>query len=150
MDRRETDGVPARSWQVDQESGNIFDDDSVGWPRIYDLVLKSAGGPDLVLDTVEVVGPAIMSLQMVTEPNPFNPRLTIKFTLPVAGTARLEVIDLMGRVVQVIFDEFRPAGQAQANWNGLDRRGQAAASGVYLVRLVSDAGFTENRVTLLR
>jgi len=150
VDRRDTAGVPARSWLVDQEFGSITDDDPVGWPRIYDLVLKSAGGPDLVLDTVEVVGPVIMPLRMVTEPNPFNPRLTIKYTLPAAGTARLEVIDLMGRVVQVIFDEFLPAGQAQANWNGLDRRGQAAASGVYLVRLVTDMGFTENRVTLLR
>ncbi len=135
---------------MDQESGSITDNDLVGWPRTYDLVLKSAGGPDLVLDTVEVAGPVLMPLRMVTEPNPFNPRLTIKYTLPAAGTARLEVIDLMGRVVQVIFNEFRPAGEAQANWNGLDRRGQAAASGVYLVRLVSDAGFTENRVTLLR
>ena len=72
VDRRETDGVPARSWQVDQEYGNLVDDDTVGWPRIYDLVLKSAGAPDLVLDTVEVVGPAIMPLRMVTEPNPFQ------------------------------------------------------------------------------
>jgi hypothetical protein len=150
VDRRETDGVPARSWQVDQESGNIVDDDTVGWPRIYDLVLKSAGGPDLVLDTVEVVGPAIMPLQMVTEPNPFNPHLTIKYSLPVAGTSRLEILDLAGRLVQVLFDEYRPAGDSPASWNGRDRRGQAAASGVYLVRLVTQNEVIEQRVTLLR
>jgi len=150
VDRRETEGVPARSWLVDQESGSILDEDAVGWPRIYDLKLKSAGGPDLVLDTVEVVGPSMMPLMLKASPNPFNPRLTIQYSLPVGGSARLEVIDLMGRVVQVLFDEFRSAGEDQAVWNGLDRRGQAAASGVYLVRLVTNDGFTEQRVTLLR
>jgi len=150
VDRRETAGVPQRSWLVDQDSGSILDDDAVGWPRTYDLKLKSAGGPDLVLDTVEVVGPAVLPLRLEASPNPFNPRLTIKYSLPVGGSARLEVIDLMGRVVQVLFDEFRPAGADQVNWNGLDRRGQAAASGVYLVRLVTNHGFTEQRVTLLR
>jgi hypothetical protein len=150
VDRRETEGVPGRSWLVDQESGSILDDDPVGWPRIYDLKLKSAGGPDLVLDTVEVVGPSMMPLMLKASPNPFNPRLTIQYSLPESGSARLEVIDLMGRVVQVLFDEFRPAGEDQAVWNGLDRRGQAAASGVYLVRLVTNEGFTEQRVTLLR
>jgi hypothetical protein len=150
VERRETEGVPGRSWTVDQESGSILDEDAVGWPRIYDLKLKSAGGPDLVLDTVEVVGPSMMPLMLKASPNPFNPRLTIQYSLPVGGSARLEVIDLMGRVVQVLFDEFRPAGEDQAVWNGLDRRGQAAASGVYLVRLVTNEGFTEQRVTLLR
>ncbi len=150
VERRETEGVPGRSWLVDQESGSILDEDAVGWPRIYDLKLKSAGGPDLVLDTVEVVGPSMMPLMLKASPNPFNPRLTIQYSLPVGGSARLEVIDLMGRVVQVLFDEFRSAGEDQAVWNGLDRRGQAAASGVYLVRLVTNDGFTEQRVTLLR
>ncbi len=150
VDRRETEGVPGRSWLVDQESGSIQDEDAVGWPRIYDLKLKSAGGPDLVLDTVEVVGPLMEFLMLKTSPNPFNPRLTIQYSLPVGGSARLEVIDLRGRVVQVLFDEFRPAGADQTVWNGLDRRGQAAASGVYLVRLVTNEGFTEQRVTLLR
>jgi hypothetical protein len=150
VDRRETEGVPRRSWLVDQESGSIMDDDTVGWPRIYDLVLKSTGGPDLVLDTVEVVGPAFMPLRLVTEPNPFNPHLTIKYTLSVPGTSRLEILDLAGRLVQVLFDEYRPAGDSQASWNGRDRRGQAAASGVYLVRLVTQNEVIEKRVTLLR
>jgi hypothetical protein len=150
VDRRETEGVPQRSWLVDQESGSILDEDAVGWPRTYDLKLKSAGGPDLVLDTVDVIGPSMVPLRLAASPNPFNPRLTIQYSLPTGGSARLEVIDLRGRVVQVLFDEFRPAGADQAVWNGLDRRGQAAASGVYLVRLVTKQGFTEQRVTLLR
>ena len=150
VDRRETESVPQRSWLVDQESGSILDEDAVGWPRTYDLKLKSAGGPDLVLDTVEVVGPSMVPLRLAASPNPFNPRLTIQYSLPTGGSARLEVIDLMGRLVQVLFDEFRPAGEDQAVWNGLDRRGQAAASGVYLVRLVTKQDFTQQRVTLLR
>ncbi len=150
VERRSTIGVPGRSWLVAADAGDILDADPVGWPRTYDLMLKSTAGPDLVLDTVEVAGPVLRPLQLQTRPNPFNPRLTIRYSLPVAGTARVEILDVRGRLVRVLFDEFRPAGQDEVNWNGVDRDGRAAASGVYLVRLVMETGFTEERVTLLR
>ncbi len=150
VERRETEGVPGRSWLVDQDSGSFLDEDAVGWPRIYDLKLKSAAGPDLVLDTVEIVGPTVAPLLLEASPNPFNPRLTIQYSLPAAGSARLEVLDLQGRVVRVLFDEYRAAGSDRIDWNGMDSRGHAAASGVYLIRLVSQHGSTRQQVTLLR
>jgi hypothetical protein len=150
VERRATAGVPARTWSLELGSGDIVDDDPVGWPRVYDLRLKSAAGPDLVLDSVEVAGPVLQPLRIKASPNPFNPRLTVNYSLPTAGSARLEILDLRGRVVRVLFDEFRPAGDELVNWNGLDRGGRAAASGVYLVRLVTAVGFAEQRVTLLR
>ncbi len=150
VDRRESAGVPSRSWPLAQGTGSLLDDDGVGWPRIYDLKLKTEGSVDLVLDTVEIPGPEVRPLQLAASPNPFNPRLTIEYVLPAAETARLEVLDLQGRVVRVLFDESRPMGTHQIDWNGVDRRGRAAASGVYLVRLVTDQGTVKQQVTLLR
>jgi hypothetical protein len=148
--RRESTGVPFRAWSVEQESGFITDDDAVGWPRTYDLRLKFSAGSDLVLDTVEVPAPAILPLNLAVSPNPFNPRLTIEYSLSVQGSARLEILDLRGHVVRVLFDTHLPAGTDRFVWNGLDSQGRAAASGVYLVRLVTDQGFTQQQVTLLR
>lgn len=150
VDRRETAGVPSRSWPLAQSSGSILDDDAAGWPRIYDLKLKTEGSVDLVLDTIEIPGPDVRPLRLAASPNPFNPRLTIEYALPAAGNARLEVLDLKGRVVRVLFDELRPMGTHQIDWNGLDSRGRAAASGVYLVRLASNQGTVKQQVTLLR
>ena len=103
-----------------------------------------------MLDTVEVVGPSLVPLMLEASPNPFNPRLTIQYSLPVGGSARLEVLDLQGRVVRVLFDEYRSAGADRIDWNGMDGQGRAAASGVYLVRLVTQQGSTRKQVTLLR
>ncbi|MEN8007742.1 MAG: FlgD immunoglobulin-like domain containing protein [Candidatus Krumholzibacteriota bacterium] len=150
VDRRQSQGVPPRTWRADRFNGSIIDDDKVGWPRIYDLKLKSDDGPDLVLDTVEVKRPPKARLLLDPFPNPFNPRLTVKYSLPSAGSARLEILDLKGQVVKVLFDGHRPAGADRIDWNGLDGRGRAAASGVYLVRLVSDLKTTQQQVTLLR
>jgi hypothetical protein len=150
VERRASASVPFRAWSLDQGSGRVVDDDAVGWPRTYDLKLKSAGDPDLVLDTVEVPGPVAAPLQLAASPNPFNPRLMISYALPAAGRARLEILDLKGRLVKVLFDETRGAGEDRIAWNGVDERGRAAASGVYLVRLVTGDQETRQQVTLVR
>jgi hypothetical protein len=124
VQRRATVGVPFRAWSLAEGSGRVTDDDAVDWPRTYDLMLKSAGGPDLALDSVEVPGPAAQPLLLAASPNPFNPRLTISYALPVAGRARLEILDLKGRLVRVLFDETRNAGEDRIAWNGVDERRQ--------------------------
>ncbi len=70
-------------------------------------------------------------------PNPFNPRTTIWFDLDRQGPATLAVYDLRGRRVRTLADGDLPAGRHRADWDGRDDRGQAAAAGVYLIRLSS-------------
>ena len=60
------------------------------------------------------------------------------------GQARLEIVDVQGRVVNVLFDAIRPAGEGSAVWNGLGDRGEALPSGVYFYRLEMD-GFLETK-----
>jgi hypothetical protein len=72
-------------------------------------------------------------------PNPFNPSTRLAFSLAPESTpqpARLEIVDLQGRLVQVLLDETATSGrQYEAVWNGRDLTGRAVASGVYLARL---------------
>jgi hypothetical protein len=60
-------------------------------------------------------------------PNPFTRRTTLRFTLPEAAHARLDVFDVSGRRVATLVDERLPAGAHVAT---LDGRG--LTSGVYL------------------
>lgn len=78
-------------------------------------------------------------------PNPFNPRTSIRFSLPEAMAVQLGVYDLAGRLVAHLLrgDAFA-AGEHQITWDATDMRGTRVGSGVYLLRL--QAGGTERTV----
>jgi hypothetical protein len=81
-------------------------------------------------------------------PNPFNPTTAFTVDLPVATDLRIEVVDLLGRSVAELLTGPQPAGSHRLTWNGLDRNGVAAPSGVYIIRLTS-ANFNASRKALL-
>jgi hypothetical protein len=83
-------------------------------------------------------------------PNPFNPRTTIGYALPRGGQVELVIYDLQGRLVRRLLDEMRPAGAASLDWDGLDGRGNAVSSGVYIVRLRTEQGAVSRKVTMTR
>lgn len=83
-------------------------------------------------------------------PNPFNPSTTLRFTLPRAGRARLEVLDVAGKLVDVPFDERVEAGTRELRWHGVDRQGRAVASGTYFARLVHADGVVAQPMVLLK
>ena len=83
-------------------------------------------------------------------PNPFNPRTNLRFALPRAGRARLEVLDAAGRRVRVLVDEWMEAGVHQRRWDGRDERGRPVASGVYRYRLVANGGARTRGMVLIR
>lgn len=147
--RRARPGLEARTWDSLDSSGSVTDLDAGPWPRTYDLMAGSTGS-GLVLDTVEVAGPLMLALDLKGSPNPFNPRLTLDFSLPEATWARLVVCDLRGRMVRELFAEIRPAGSDQVIWDGVDDGGHPVASGVYTARLETPQGVAERRVTLLK
>lgn len=68
-------------------------------------------------------------------PNPFNPRTTIAFAVPVSGQATLRIMDVRGRLVRTLVEGSVAAGRHARVWDGADSRGRAVASGVYLYRL---------------
>jgi len=83
-------------------------------------------------------------------PNPFNPQTTLHFTLAQAESARLAVYDSRGQLVTLLLEDILTAGEHTASWNGLDARGHAVASGVYVVRLETLSGRDTRKITLNR
>lgn len=79
-------------------------------------------------------------------PNPFNPSAHLAFRLPSAGLARVEVVDLAGRLVAVPLAETRlSAGEHEALFDGA-----GLPSGVYLYRVVTPFGVSSAPMTLLK
>ena len=81
-------------------------------------------------------------------PNPFNPRTEVAFELAEAGHCRVTVFDLRGRVLSVLADGWRGAGRHTLAWDGTDARGNALASGTYLLGLHA-GGYGETRKVML-
>ena len=83
-------------------------------------------------------------------PNPFNPVTTIPYAIAEAGPVTLSVYNLQGQLVRTLVQEIAQPGEYAAVWDGRDVAGRAAASGVYLYRLVAPEGVRTMRMTLVR
>jgi aminopeptidase N len=83
-------------------------------------------------------------------PNPFNPRVALRFFLAEPAYVKLRVFDMRGRLVNTLVDGLQPSDLTQVNWDGSDATGARVASGVYVVYLTSAQGVEQSqRVTLL-
>jgi flagellar basal-body rod modification protein FlgD len=74
----------------------------------------------------------------------------LRFTLSQDGAARLEIVDLAGRVVRTLFQGATAAGTHDAHWDGRDDRGAIAPAGLYFVRLTTRESIASRRLVWLR
>ncbi|MBD3349045.1 MAG: T9SS type A sorting domain-containing protein [Candidatus Eisenbacteria bacterium] len=97
------------------------------------------------------IGPAEEpAVKLAAYPNPFNPRTTIRYTLPEPRRVRLTVHDLTGRMVDVLVDGRASAGTSEAVWDGRTVHGEPVASGVYFCRYDDGVRTESTRVVLLK
>ncbi len=99
---------------------------------------------------VAAPGTALRFALAPNQPNPFNPRTTIRFTLPQAGRVDLAVYDVKGRRVRDLYTGILPAGEHGLTWDGTDTRGREVASGVYLCKLRTSDGELTRRLALMK
>ncbi len=77
-------------------------------------------------------------------PNPFNPETQIRFGIPEPSAVKITILDVLGREVQILKDEWLPAGYHSVVWRGRNSRGEQMPSGVYFYRIsaVAESGYT--------
>ena len=63
-------------------------------------------------------------------PNPFNPNTTIQYNVKNSESIFLEVIDVSGRVVEILLDDIIEPGNHEITWNARNQ-----SSGIYFVKL---------------
>jgi len=83
-------------------------------------------------------------------PNPFNPKVTLSFTLPKSEDVRLTILDVRGRVVHTVVSARFPSGTHEFVWSGRDTGGVEVASGVYFARLSAGEQLEQRRIVLIR
>ncbi len=102
-----------------------------------------AGEDDVENDPSDSAVPS--EFAMTAYPNPFNPDLTISYSLPENGIVQIAVFDVLGRKVTELANHSYQAGTHSVTWNAT-----GVSSGIYYVRLSSPAQTLTQKVVLLR
>jgi len=110
---------------------------------VYGYAVSSNGNVIKLVDTLNILT-GINSNQIPSEfsleqnyPNPFNPVTSINYGIPASMHVKLSIYDALGREVDVIVNESKPAGKYEAIWNANNFN-----SGVYFCKIQAE-GFTE-------
>lgn len=142
--------------------GDISGTDRMYVVQLSDSTLKSSfevgGNPNCVAVQAQMTSgdvgvddkQAEPALVLVCQPNPFNPKTSIRYFLPERASIELAVYDLSGRRIAVIRDGEVEAGDHSAVWDGLTTDGLPAATGVYFVRLAACGGTRTVKAVLLK
>lgn len=77
-------------------------------------------------------------------PNPFNPKTIINYKLPITNYVNLSIYNLLGQKVATLVNKKQAAGSYTVEWDAT-----GFASGVYLMRIKTNYGFTKTRKLVL-
>lgn len=78
-------------------------------------------------------------------PNPFNNRTMIQFSIPEGNEITLTIIDMEGRVVEELIQEFMTPGRYSTEWDA-----KGLSSGIYMAQLKTEGKSQNIKVVLLR
>jgi hypothetical protein len=128
-------------------------DSSVEWGRIYyyRLIAVARNGSEEV-DTELLMAKSYVAtgwrLRPAT-PNPASEEIRIGFEVPSpGGHARLEVIDVRGRVVRILFDGVVQQGAWTKVWDGRGRGGVRVGPGAYFLSLTTPQGRETTKIVI--
>lgn len=132
----------------DETIPGIPPEDVAGNPRItgatIDMGAYEHQPPTAITDPAPPV-PTSASLQAVY-PNPFNPSVTVVFSLDRGRRVTVTVFDATGRKVRTLFDGAKPGGEHRLQWEAADR----VASGVYFLRVTAGSWSATRKIVLVK
>ncbi|UCC43516.1 MAG: S8 family serine peptidase [Candidatus Zixiibacteriota bacterium] len=114
----------------------------------YDSILFDISGidnPVILLVSMYVAMDSMPALTLTAYPNPFNPAVNIMFDLPVASEVRLQIFNVVGRMVSTLVDGELGAGRHSVAWDG-----STYASGIYFYRLETNEAVLTRKMVLLK
>lgn len=99
-----------------------------------------------------VIGDAIPDRFVLSQnyPNPFNPETTVRYGIPKESQIKLSIYNLLGQLVKELYNGVSPAGYHLMRWDGKDKMGRMASSGVYLLRIQAGRFTATKKIMLLK
>ncbi len=94
--------------------------------------------------------PPAGGLALAAGPNPARGAVAIRYYASATANARIEIVDLAGRIVRTLPVAFGTPGWHEVAWDGRDGAGRPAGAGTYWVRLAQPGERRAVRVLHLR
>ena len=125
---------------------SFTDTDLLSYRIYYRLKQIDFNGKFKYSDVVMVEDPALNEFQLYRNyPNPFNPSTTISYSLPRQARIKIALYNILGNLVEILFDGEQTAGIHQLILNAKD-----LSSGVYFVSMVADHFNKSIKISLLK
>ena len=83
-------------------------------------------------------------------PNPFNPVTTLRYDLPEDANVKINIYDMMGRVVSNLVSTQQNAGYKSIQWSATNNEGHSVSSGVYLYKIQAGDFVQTKKMILLK
>ncbi len=83
-------------------------------------------------------------------PNPFNPTVTIQYSIPEPMLVAIDIYNLLGQKVRGFQPQRVMPGTHRVEWDGRDDVGRVLPSGVYVVRVNAGNRFQHKKVVCLK
>jgi photosystem II stability/assembly factor-like uncharacterized protein len=112
---------------------------------LYRLKQIDFNGSYQYSDEIEVLLQSLDYTLYQNYPNPFNPVTIIKYEVPQISNVKIEVFDVLGRVVKVLVDEEKSVGRYEDQFNG-----SSVASGLYYYRITAGDFIQTKKMMLIK
>jgi hypothetical protein len=93
---------------------------------------------------------APVTVGVTSYPNPFNPRVRVRYAVEAGGQVRVSIFDARGHRVRSLVSAVRTIGVHEVEWDGRDDLGANVAAGCYLARVSDRSGSRTTKLTLVR
>ena len=138
---------------IEYTTGTAIDVSASPYGHYYVTATDHAGneGPASAFHSpTGTTGPLPRRLEIHAHPNPFNPRTTLRYDVPVAGRATITVHDAAGARVATLLDAAVTVGSHDLTWDGSDDHGRQLGSGIYFVRVDSNGESRTRKIALVK
>lgn len=110
----------------------------------YRIKIVNLDSTFVLSEEKQIVNPLLTTYTLGQNyPNPFNPGTKINYSIPVQTFVNIKIYDVLGRVIQTLVNEEKPAGNYEFEFNG-----SALSNGIYFYRLQT-GNFVETKKMIL-
>ena len=141
------------------QNANIYLGTNVQQNEFFEGALDQISFYNYALDSVQITDLYNNTLTAITNskkniaakfylrnyPNPFNPKTTIEYVLPVKSTVKILIYSINGQLIDTLVDGQKTAGVHTAEWDA-----SIQASGVYFINLEADQLTKFKKIVLLK
>ncbi len=135
---------PALRWTYDVPSN-----DAIPTLTNVESLARCQSTWTLPADAADAANPWVNRLWQ-NDPNPFNPRTTIRYSTARDGAVKIIVFDVGGRIVRTLVDGRQEAGLHTAVWDGTNDRRSHVGSGVYWVQMRAGEFISNKKMIVLK